>query len=87
MNFSYPGTSAADEKTLAENFFLEYLETSSDGLLLFVDDPNDFRPLLEEMNSNSDDSNPSVLLYLCNVGLKSWELPRNHTILIMQETR
>lgn len=70
---------------------LEFEESGSEGIIIFAEDPNNIRPFLqimeEEYAGRPSSSNPAFLLYLYQVGLKSWELPRNHTILLLQETR
>lgn len=59
-------------------------------MLILAEDAGDVRSLLNIMKDYSvpgDLPNPPVILYLNRIGLKSWELPLNFSILILQETR
>lgn len=70
--------------------FVEYQNTGADGLLILADDPGNVRPLLDIMRDYSqpgDIPNPPTIMYVNRIGLKSWELPRNFSILMLQETR
>lgn len=71
-------------------FFADFQNTGADGLLVLAEDPGSVRPLLEIMKHYSqpgDLPNPPVIMYLNRIGLMSWELPLNFSILLLQETR
>ncbi|XP_065221668.1 uncharacterized protein LOC135846484 isoform X2 [Planococcus citri] len=79
------------DRIFYDDVIRNFRSSGADGLLMLADSVSDVRPLLNIMRDSSlprtpDSSNPAIVLYLNQIGLKSWELPINYSILTLIES-